>query len=269
MTGPFDRNGFSALAAIGDRLVFAADALGSQDTTLWATSGVPGDLEPLLDLPVTNAREAGDRLFFAALDDATGWEPWTTNGTVAGTFALADLRPGPESSHPSGFRHAGDRVYFQADDGVHDVELWAQDLESNEPPPPPPPNDPPPPPGAWLASPEVAGFRFKVRITAAGEGRAGRLDPICIPETACVSGAIPGRSELFVRVVGPKPNGRLWPTLVRFSTSTLEVWIEQLPAGDVRYYRLEGATPGSSSLDGLFDRDGFPPFAAATSPPGR
>lgn len=60
-------------------------------------------------------------------------------------------------------------------------------------------------------------------------------------------------------MVGPKPNGRLWPTLVKFTTSTVEVWIEQLSAGMVRYYRLEGATPGSSELPGLFDRGGFPP----------
>lgn len=86
-----------------------------------------------------------------------------------------------------------------------------------------------------------------------------RREAACIPETVCVSGALPGRSELFVRIVGPKPNGRLWPTLVRFSTSTIEVWIEQLGTGELRHYRLEGAAPGSSGLDGLFDRHGFEP----------
>jgi hypothetical protein len=62
-----------------------------------------------------------------------------------------------------------------------------------------------------------------------------------------------------VRVVGPKPNGFLWPTLVKFTTSTVEVWIEQVSSGDVQYYRLPGATPGSSDLPGLFDRRGFRP----------
>ena len=86
-----------------------------------------------------------------------------------------------------------------------------------------------------------------------------RQESACIPETLCISGAVPGRSELFVRIVGPKPNGKLWPNLVRFSTSTIEVWIEQLSTSAVKHYRLEGASPGSSDLTGLFDRNGFTP----------
>ncbi len=113
----------------------------------------------------------------------------------------------------------GRTAYFRANDGVHGVELWRTDG------------------------------------TAAGTGQ----EAACIPETLCVSGAVPGRSELFVRVVGPKGNGRLWPTLVRFTTSTVEVWVEQVASGDQRYYLLEGATPGSSDLSGLFDRAGFEP----------
>lgn len=71
--------------------------------------------------------------------------------------------------------------------------------------------------------------------------------------------ADPGRAEVFVRVVGPKPNGRLWPTLVKFTTSTVEVWLRQQRTGEVRYYRLEGASPGVDELPGLFDRVGFAP----------
>ena len=118
---------------------------------------------------------------------------------------------------------------------------------------------PPPPAGEWLSSPGVPGFRFKVRITAGGAVQPVRLESACIPETACVSGALPGRSELFIRVIGPRPNGKLWPTLVRFSTSEIEVWIEQLSSGDLEYYRLPAASPGSDELNGLFDRDGFDP----------
>jgi hypothetical protein len=98
-----------------------------------------------------------------------------------------------------------------------------------------------------------------VRITAGGPSSLGRAEPACIAETLCVSGAVPGRSEVFVRVVGPKPNGFLWPTLVKFSTSTVEVWIEQRASQEVRYYLLEGATPGVDTLPGLFDRMGFLP----------
>jgi hypothetical protein len=100
----------------------------------------------------------------------------------------------------------------------------------------------------------------KARITAQnGVQPDVRRESACIPETLCISGALPGRSELFVRVVGPRLNDKLWPTLVRFSTSRIEVWIQQLSSCDGQYYDLPATTPGSSSLDGLFDRDGFDP----------
>jgi hypothetical protein len=132
--------------------------------------------------------------------------------------------------------------------------------EAPDPPPPPPPPpaaDPPPPPGAWMESPELPDFRFKVRVSAAGREIATRPEPLCVDDTLCVSAALPGRSELFLRVVGPKPNGFLWPTIVRFTTSDVEVWIERRSTGALRYYLLEGASPGSSNLSGLFDRLGF------------
>lgn len=120
---------------------------------------------------------------------------------------------------------------------------------------------PPPPPAgvAPLASAEVPGFRFWVRIGDDANALRGAMEPECIPETLCVSGAIPGRPELFLRVVGPRPNGYLWPTIVKFTTSRVEIWIEQISTGTVRYYELEGARPGSSELPGLFDRRGFQP----------
>jgi hypothetical protein len=74
-----------------------------------------------------------------------------------------------------------------------------------------------------------------------------------------MSGALAGRSELFVRIVGPRPNGFLWPTLVRFTPSRVEVWIEQLATGDVRHYVLPASGPGDDTLPGLQDRTGFQP----------
>lgn len=118
---------------------------------------------------------------------------------------------------------------------------------------------PDPPEGAWLETGEIPGFRFKVRITGGGGEVATRQEADCIPETLCISGAVPGRSELFTRIVGPKPNGFLQPNLVKFSTSQIEVWIEQLSSGQLNYYELDPATPGSESLAGFFDRTGFEP----------
>jgi len=116
------------------------------------------------------------------------------------------------------------------------------------------------PPGPGFVPAAAPGFRFWVRIGGdEATPRIGRPEPTCLPETACVSGAIAGRSEVFVRMVGPKPNGYLWPTIVRFTTSTVEVWIEQTATGVLRYYRLDDAEPGSSTLVGGFDRMGFMP----------
>ena len=62
-----------------------------------------------------------------------------------------------------------------------------------------------------------------------------------------------------MRIIGPRPNGYLWPTIVKFTTSQVEVWIEQFSSGAVQYYLLEGAEPGVDELPGLYDREGFLP----------
>jgi ELWxxDGT repeat protein len=55
-----------------------------------------------------------DRLIFSAGDTTSGYEPWVSDGTVAGTFRLADLVPGTGSSSPVGFTLARSTVYFIA-----------------------------------------------------------------------------------------------------------------------------------------------------------
>jgi hypothetical protein len=109
-----------------------------------------------------------------------------------------------------------------------------------------------------LTSPDFPDFRFYVRIGRPGSDRFGVQEPECLPETICVSGALPGRTEVQLRIIGPRDNGFLWPTIVKFTTSTVEVWIERISTQEIQYYGLEGSTPGSSELPGLFDRTGFP-----------
>ena len=119
---------------------------------------------------------------------------------------------------------------------------------------------PPPPPAELLTDADFPGFRFGVVITPPpGEPIAGVSEAACLPETLCVSGAVAGRTEVLLRIVGPKPNGFLWPEVVKLSTSRVEVWIEQVVTGEVRYYLLEGASRGDDRLPGLFDRHGFLP----------
>ena len=81
----------------------------------------------------------------------------------------------------------------------------------------------------------------------------------CVPETLCIAGALPTRTETFLRVIGPRPNGYLWPQIVRFTVAQVEVWVEQLSSGQVNYYLLPALPPNTDELSGLVDRTGFLP----------
>lgn len=118
---------------------------------------------------------------------------------------------------------------------------------------------PAPPAGNWLTTAEIPDFQFKVRITAGGSPIAGAKVNDCIDDTLCVSGAVANRSEVFLRVVGPRPNGFLWPTVIRFTPSQVEVWIQQVSTGQINYYNLEAQAPDNEILEGLNDRTGFLP----------
>ncbi len=205
--------------------------------------------------------EANGLTYLYTEDSVHGQEIAITDGTAEGTQRITSFQDDPEPFNREilpGETYggsigavAGGRFFFGANDGVHGYELWAVAA---------PGSDLAPPPGDPLTSPALPGFEVWVQIIASeGEAIDGSAEAQCLPETLCVSGALAGRSEVFVRVVGPKPNGNLWPTLVKFTTSAVDVWLRQTATGAVRHYRMDGASPGSSALDGLFDRDGFQP----------
>ena len=111
----------------------------------------------------------------------------------------------------------------------------------------------------FFTDPTYPDFQFLVEIDDGAQISTGHRESACLPETVCVSGAIPGRSEVFLRIVGPKPNGYLWPTIVKFTTSRVLVTIRQISTGEEQMYDLAGASPGVDELPGLFDRQGFSP----------
>jgi ELWxxDGT repeat protein len=85
---------------------------------------------------VTDGTPAGTRLVkdinpggaaFRARTPETGDEPWWSDGTEAGTM-MADLMPGPDSSSPGVFTRAGRWVYFQAGHPTFGSEPWALPL---------------------------------------------------------------------------------------------------------------------------------------------
>lgn len=127
---------------------------------------------------------------------------------------------------------------------------------------------PDPPPGPWLTSAELPGFEAKVRITPPGsEPIDGAAEPDCIVETLCVSGALAGRPEIFAKVIGPRPNGKLWTQIARFTPSRVEVWLRQIATQTVRYYDLARVSRTSDDVSGLQDREAFDPAGAPSTVP--
>ena len=114
--------------------------------------------------------------------------------------------------------------------------------------------------GPWLTSPEMPGFRAKVRIGGDEPSpRLGRASADCLGRTICAEGALAGQVEVLVRVIGPRPNGFWWPTVLRFTPARVEVWVERTTApGGVRYYDLPALEREDDELPGRIDRAGFP-----------
>jgi hypothetical protein len=115
---------------------------------------------------------------------------------------------------------------------------------------------PPPPPGPWLSSSALPGFEAKVRI---GGSTIGAKENQCIVESMCVSGALAGRPEIFIKVIGPRPNGFLWAQISRFTPSAIEIWLRQTATGKINFYELESVGSGSDNVSGLQDRQAFSP----------
>lgn len=178
-----------------------------------------------------------------------------------------DGAPVAESSFPDGGPNDS-RLVFTLPESSARWRLWVEYLDGfppafhsgyeltlvcSDPAPPPLPCPP-----DHFSDGAVPGFCFRVQIHA-NELIYGAKEGRCHPGTLCVSGAVPGRPELYLRLPGPRPNGRFWPTLARLSASPIEVEILQPSTGESRSYLLEAIPPGTDELPGLQDRHGFPP----------
>ncbi len=115
-------------ASVGGRLVFqAADARGLYH--LFATDGgasPPVQLSPAVSGASPLVSVGGRALLFAD-DGAHGLEPWTTDGTAAGTAMVADLCPGACSTPASRlFQTFGDPIFVTGQLGQH-ADFWSTD----------------------------------------------------------------------------------------------------------------------------------------------
>ncbi|MET0555467.1 MAG: ELWxxDGT repeat protein [Vicinamibacteria bacterium] len=132
------------VAALGTTVYFAgrSDAHGVEP---WTSDGTPGGTALLRDLwpgasvgglPEMGSsrprafRAAGGLVYFTADDGDTGREVWRTDGTVAGTFLLKDIAPGPDSSaevDPFFTQVGGTVLFFVRSDMPYARRLWRTD----------------------------------------------------------------------------------------------------------------------------------------------
>jgi hypothetical protein len=228
---------------------------------VWAADGPSGQPGTLLGQGVGNAQNVGlsPSFFRTELDiPVSGTRVWIgpqwSPGAASLFYVCADENgPAVQPAVRSESQAPPTQNLLTVFPNYRTLGIRAEFSESE--PPPPPPN-PDPPAGSWLTTSQLPDFQFKVRI---GGTAVGTQVADCVPETLCVAGAIPTRSELFLRIIGPRPNGLLWAQVIRFTTSRLEVWIQRTSGGTIRYYDLAAVSQDSAVLSGLVDKEAFQP----------
>ncbi|MBN1853604.1 MAG: hypothetical protein JW829_12805, partial [Pirellulales bacterium] len=121
------------LQILQDQLIYI---IRDETDELWRSDGTSEGSEKLTaavqgdDFSIAWLRAIGDRLYFAAGEEAigTGLELWTSDTTSAGTGLLAEINPGTHSAEVLHPVVAGDFIYYEADD-----TLWRIDLATRTP----------------------------------------------------------------------------------------------------------------------------------------
>ena len=62
---------------------------------------------------------------FQVESETHGKELWVTDGTENGTSLFADVEPGSSASYPDNLMASSDHLFFVAEQGFNDYELWA------------------------------------------------------------------------------------------------------------------------------------------------
>lgn len=109
-----------------------ARALSVTDGSLAGTLQLVGPGLALEDAGTTPGTAFQGKFYFSAnikqsAQGALGQEPAVTDGTLAGTRALADINPGSGSSNPRDFGHDAAHLYFFANDPVVGLEPFRSD----------------------------------------------------------------------------------------------------------------------------------------------
>ncbi|MBL7716829.1 MAG: hypothetical protein JNL01_15290 [Bdellovibrionales bacterium] len=135
-------SGITNMTVSGNFGFFSAND-GTNGQELWVTDGSNGgtvllkDINPgSLNSSPGNLKDVNGTLFFSAADTgstncsgaACGTELWKSDGTIAGTVLVKDIRTGAgSSSSPSNLVNFGGTLFFSASDGTNGTELWKSD----------------------------------------------------------------------------------------------------------------------------------------------
>jgi len=120
---------------LGNKWIFNAND-GIHGDELWVSDGTMAGTRMVRELQTGNENSkqsspsqfvlAGNKVFFRAFSDATGWDMWVTDGTSAGTRAL-DLNPGrPDSGWDTTYGLNG-KIIFRQNTEATGYEPWISD----------------------------------------------------------------------------------------------------------------------------------------------
>jgi ELWxxDGT repeat protein len=133
------------LLVLSDRRLFFTATDDDHGTELWVTDGTADGTHLVRDINRGNEstfissspdfqrewlQEYLGGLLFVAAEPSRGTELWFTDGTDAGTYPVADVRPGPAGSGIGSLYVSRDIIYFSANDGLHGFEPWVSDGSS-------------------------------------------------------------------------------------------------------------------------------------------
>ena len=126
---------------VNGTLFFTAESSDHPDEIeLYMSDGSPNgtvlvkNIEPGFSSNPNNLTNNNGILYFTAKTSSNGREIWRSDGTVNGTFQIKDINSNSDSSIQDEFHQSSEplavlsnEVYFEANDGIHGIELWKTD----------------------------------------------------------------------------------------------------------------------------------------------